>query len=157
MNTNTNIHLEWQAQTRPDHVRSTHWYIYGGSLCALMVVYGIFSGSWSTSLVFAFIPALYYLIRNQAHVQHTIRVMDLGIEFDGRLIVWGELKEFWILAGPGYHELHIAQMKVSRPEIVIQTGPVDPFVVRDTLGQFLPQIADRRERILDAIIRFCKI
>lgn len=157
MNTNTNIHLEWQAQTRPDHVRSPRWYMFGGSLCAIMVAYGVFSGSWSTSLVFAFIPALYYLVRNQSHVQHTIRIMDLGVEFDGRLCVWGELKEFWILAGPGYHELHIAPMKVSRPEIVIQTGTIDPFVVRDTLGQFLPQIADRRERILDAIIRFCKI
>ena len=157
MNTNTNILLQWEAQIRPDHVRSSRWYIVSGAFCAVMVAYGIFSGAWSTSLVFAFIPALYYLVRNQSHAKHTIRITDMGVEFDGRLWIWGELKEFWILAGPGYHELHFAPVNKTRSEIIIQTGDVDPYQLRDLLGQYLVQVADRRERILDAIIRFCKI
>ena len=157
MNTNNTIILEWEAQIRPDHERSDRWYMVGGAFCAVMVAYGIFSGAWSTSLVFAFIPALYYLVRNQAHARHTIRITELGVEFDARLSVWGELHEFWILAGPGYHELHISLAKKSRAEIVIQTGGQDPYQIRDVLSQYLPQVADRRERILDAIIRFCKI
>lgn len=157
MNTKNNIDLEWQAQSHPDHERGDRWYMVGGAICGLMVVYGIFSNAWSMSLVFGFIPALYYLVRNAAHMQHTIRILDLGVEFDGKLYAWGELKEFWIFAGPGYHELHIAKMKKPHAEIVIQTGSIDPYVLRDLLGQFIPQIADRRERLLDAIIRFCKI
>lgn len=157
MNTNTNILLEWQAQVRPDHVRSERWYLVGGAFCAFMVVYGIFSGAWSTSLVFAFIPALYYLVRNTSHTKHTIRITEMGVEFDGRMWIWAELSEFWILAGPGYHELHIAQAKTSRAELIIQTGDVDPYKVIDVLSPYLTQIADRKERLLDAIIRFCKI
>jgi hypothetical protein len=157
MQTNTNVLLEWRAPTRSDHKRSERWYIVMGTLCAVIVVYGIFSGTWSMSLVFAFIPALYWLLRNQAHKQHVIRIMTLGIEYDGVLLPWGDFKEFWILSGPNYNELHIAPVKKIRSEIVIQTGTIDPFVLRDVLAQFLPQIGDRHEKLLDAFIRFCKL
>lgn len=157
MQTNTNVFLEWQAPTRSDHKRSERWYIIAGTLCALMVVYGIFTETWSMSLVFAFIPGLYWLLRNQAHKKHTIRLTPLGIEYDAVLLPWGDWKEFWILSGPDYHELHIAPVKKIRSEIVIQTGDIDPFVLRDVLAQFLPQIGDRQERLLDAFIRFCKL
>ncbi len=157
MNTNTKILLEWQAAARPDHERTEKWYVAAGSFCAIMIGYGILSGAWSMSLIFALIPALYYLLRNQGHKQHQIRILATGIEFDGRLTGWGELKEFWILEGPGYYELHIAPVKPMKGDIVVMTGAIDPFVVRDTIGVFLPQIAHRKERLLDAIIRFCKL
>lgn len=158
MQTNTNtILLEWEAPSRPDHDRSPRWYITGGSSCGLMALYGIVTGTWSMALVFAFIPALYYLIRNTSHRNHVIRLRELGVEFDGRLTPWGELKEFWILSGPAYHELHIAPVKKSRAELVIQTGDIDPYALCELLGQYMPQIVDRQEHLLDAIIRALKI
>jgi hypothetical protein len=157
MNTNNNLILEWQAPIRPDYERSERWYVAAGSVCATMVAYGVLSGTWSMALVFAFLPALYWLARNQSHKTHTIRLTTLGIEFDGKLTVWGEWKEFWILSGPQYHELHIGPNRKSRPDLVIQTGAADPYLVRDILSQFLPQVTDRHERLLDAFIRFCKI
>lgn len=157
MNTNTQPALTWQAAKHQDHERSREWYMVSGSLCGAMVIYGILSGAWSLSLVFAFIPALYYLIRNDVHKKHTISISETGVSLDSRMHLWAELKEFWILAGPGYHELHIAHIKASRADIVIQTGDIDPYALRDLLSQFLPQVGDRRERLLDAIIRFCKI
>lgn len=157
MKTNNTTYLEWQAERHVNYERSQRWYLFGGGFCAFMVVYGIFSGAWSTALVFAFIPALYYLVRNQSHVKHSIKIAEVGVIFDERMFVWAELGEFWILTGPDYHELHISPKKKSRAEIIIQTGTIDPYELRDVLSQFLPQVADRRERLLDAIIRFCKI
>lgn len=157
MNTNTDIFLQWQAAAHPEHERSPRWYLFGGALCAVMAVYGLLSATWGMTIVFAMIPALYYLVRNQSHMKHDIQITNVGIVFDGRTFLWGELSEFWILAGPGYHELHIAQKKKTRADIVIQTGNIDPYAIIDLLSQVLPQVADRRERILDAIIRYCKI
>jgi len=157
MNTNIDIYLEWQAASHPDHQRSEKWYVGAGSFCAVMVAYGIFSGNISMSIVFAFIPALYWLVRNQTHKKHTIKLTSLGVELDGKLTSWGEWKEFWILTGAGYHELHIAPKKISRSELVIQTAEIDPFLIRDILVEFMPQVGDRKERLLDAFIRFCKL
>lgn len=157
METNTNIYLQWEAPSHPDHNRSEKWYVVAGSFCAVMVAYGIFSENISMSIVFAFIPALYWLVRNQTHKKHLIKLTALGIEFDGKLSPWGDWKEFWILTGAGYHELHIAPKKVSRAELVIQTADVDPFLIRDVLNEYIQQVGDRRERLLDAFIRFCKL
>lgn len=157
MQTNTNTILEWQASSRPDHDHSEKWYIAAGTFCVLMIAYGILSSAWSLSLIFGFIPALYYMLRNQGHKQHQIAITETGIDFDGVRYGWGEFKEFWILQGPDYFELHIAPQKQIKSDIVIMTGNIDPFIVRDTLGIFLPQVAHRKERLLDAIIRFCKL
>lgn len=152
-----NMLLQWSAPVRTNPVRSEKWYLTGGLLCATLVTYGILTAAWSLSLVFAFVPALYFLSRNQDHKDHSIQLLEDGIEFDGVFRPYSDFREFWILQGPGYYELHIAPVKQWKPEIVIQTGVEDPFHVRDVLGAFLPQIAHQKERILDAFIRFCKL
>ncbi len=157
METNTNTLLEWQAAARPDYDRSEKWYVIAGTLCILMIGYGILTSAWALSFIFAVIPALYFVLRNQGHKQRQIRIRELGIEIDGKLTGWGELKEFWILEGTGYHELHVAPNKQIKSDIVILTGDIDPYQLRDTLGKFLPQVDHRKERLLDAIIRFCKL
>jgi hypothetical protein len=157
MDKNTQTILEWQAPSRPDYVRSHRWYVGGGIFCGFMIVYGLLTEAWSLSLVFAFLPALYYLLRNEGHKIHTLRILGTGIEFDGKLIVWADFKEFWILSGPDFSELHIARTQKSRADLVIQTGALDPYLVRDTLAEFLPQAANKKEKLLDAFIRFCKL
>lgn len=157
MNTNTNLLLEWHAPSRPDYERSHEWYMIAGALSAVMIAYGILTSAWGLSLTFALLPGLYYLVRNQNHRRRRIRLFEMGIEIDGQMTPWGEWKEFWILEGHGYHELHVLPVKHFRSELMIQTGDIDPYLVRDVLNNFLPQVANRRERILDAIIRFCKL
>ncbi len=157
METKNTIILEWQAAARPDYERSEKWYVGAGTFCIVMIAYGILSGAWGLSIIFALLPALYYMLRNQGHKKHRIRIREMGIEIDDVIRGWGELKEFWILEGPGYYELHIAPMKKMKSDIVVLTGTVDPFVLRDALSAYLPQIAHQKERLLDAIIRFCKL
>lgn len=157
MNTNTNLLLEWHATSRPDTVRSDKWYLVAGCLCAVIIAYGVLTSAWGLSLTFGLTPALYYLIRNQGHRKHHIRIFEIGIEWNGHLTPWSDWKHFWILEGPGYHELHIAPRKGSSADLVIHTAEIDPFLVRDLIATFLPQIAHQKERILDALIRFCKL
>ncbi len=158
MHTNTEtILLEWQAPAMVAHERSEKWYVVMGLFCLSMIVYGILSGAWSLSISFAMLAGLFVLIRNQAPSIHHVVLRETGIEFDGRVSIWSDWKHFWILRAEGYHELHIESKKYMVPDLVIQTGTIDPYRVRDVLGQYIPQIDTKKEKILDAIIRFCKL
>lgn len=148
--------LAWQAPTRIDHDRSARWYTVAGLIAGTLILYGVVTNAWSMSLVVALVAGLYFVVRNQKHQPHSIRLLPLGIEYDGTLEPWDRWQDFWILAGNGFAELHINR-KGFRSELQILTGEQDPFAVRDTLIQFIPQSGDKRERILDAFIRYCKI
>ena len=158
MHTNTEpILLEWKAPAKIAHERSEKWYLVMGLGCALMIVYGILSGAWSLSISFAMLAGLFFLIRNEKPHIHTIAVRETGIELDGRFSVWSDWKYFWILRADDYFELHIESKKYLTPDIVIQTGKIDPYALRDLLGQYILQTDTKKEKILDAIIRFCKL
>jgi hypothetical protein len=62
-----------------------------------------------------------------------------------------------MLASPDHCELHIESKKSHRADLIIHTGPMNPLTVRDTMSRYLPQNPEKREKLLDAIIRFCKL
>ncbi len=158
MNTQTpNILLEWEAPRAIQHERSDRWYAVGTAFIATMVVYGILIGAWSMSITFAMVAGLFFLVRNEEPSVHRIRILESGIEFDGKHRTWGECGEFWILQGKDYHELHIASKRRFMPDIVIHTGKIDPYMIQGTLATYLKQTDIYKENILDAIIRFCKL
>ncbi len=157
MPTNTNPILEWQAAMKVDYERSTTWYIRAGILCLLMIVYGILTSAWSLAIVFALCPGLYFLVRNQPHPLHTIRIYENGIEWDGQLQSWNEFNEFWILQGKGYYELHVGNPKKFKRDLVVLTGNADPHQIRDVMSAYLPQTTKHRERPIDALTRFLKL
>ena len=157
MQTHTPSLLEWQAPTKIDYQKSKTWYLWAGMFCVLMIVYGVLTSAWSLTIVFALCPGLYFLVRNQPHPTHVIRIYENGVEWDGQLIPWVEFKEFWILRGKDYHELHLGGAKTFRRDLVILTGSTDPILIRDTLCNFLPQTANHRERVMDALARHLKL
>jgi hypothetical protein len=158
MDTNTQgTLLAWTAARTERHERSHRWYTVSICFVATMIVYGVLSHAYSMSITFALLAGLFFLVRNSDSPQHRIALTTAGIDFDDRFTSWSEWKHFWILQGDGYFELHIEAKKYLIPDLVIRTGSIDPLVVRDTVSQFVPQIDHRKENILDAIIRFCKI
>ena len=157
MYTNTQPLLEGKAPAKVEHERSERWYVVASCFTATMIVYGLLSGAWTMSLSFAMLAGLMFLIRNEKPRVHDISISDIGIEFDQKLLPWSEWKHFWILRGPDYHELHIEAKKHLTSDLVIQTGDIDPYQLRDVLSTFIPQIDEQKEKILDAIIRFCKL
>ena len=161
METKTNTQktplLAWSAPTKVTHERSEKWYVAGGLLCATFIAYGVLTGEWALAVVCGLLGGLYFLTRNDTHGDHTIAIYEEGVVFDEKNIPWGDLKEFWILEGRGYHELHIGAAKYWKADLVIQTGTVDPYTVRDTIGKFIPQTLQKKEKFLDALIRFAKL
>lgn len=74
---------------------------------------------------------------------------------EGDYTEWMHCNGYWILRGPDYAELHIE--KKDGTSVKIQTGDVSPFTIHDILSPLTEELEDRRERLLDIIIRICKL
>ena len=149
--------LEWQAPSRTTHERSHRWYVGASIVTMGFIVYGILTGAWTFSITIAILAGLFFLIRNEKHPVHSVRISEIGIDFDGVLHGWNEFKDFWMLASPDHCELHIENTRSHKADLIVFTGDMNPLVIRDTLLHFLPQNPNKREKLLDAIIRFCKL
>ncbi len=141
----------------PHIERSPRWYLIGGSIVLLTAVYGILTGAWTLSLVILLIAGMYTLLRNAPPPVGHISISPQGFTFNDAFTSWIDCESFWLLQGPGYIELHILKKRRWHAEVVIQIGPINPQSLRGLLGQLLTEHSDQRERLLDTIIRICKL
>ncbi|MBI3332183.1 hypothetical protein HYZ99_04495 [Candidatus Peregrinibacteria bacterium] len=150
--------LTWDAPSRPNHERGPKWYLYGGIFVLLCAVWGILTGAWSFTIVMILIGGMYFMTRNAPEPVHHIEMSKHGVTFRGEFSAWKDCKDFWLLQGPGYIELHIMRTKMVNPEIVIQLAPgMDVRIVRALLGHFLPERSDQTETLLDIFTRLTKL
>jgi signal transduction histidine kinase len=85
-----------------------------------------------------------------------VEIREDGIAIDGVAHSWTEYKNFWILQGDGYSELHLAgQRKNQHFKVLI--ARIDPGLLASILVHYIPQNPDARENIFDFILRVCKI
>lgn len=149
--------LAWTAQTQPELERGKRWYTVAGVTIVGLAAYGILTGQWTFTLVVLLMAGMYVLTHRSPPLTATIAITERGILFNDAFISYSDLEDFWLLQGASYIELRFARKKRLAPEIVIQLGDQDHQVVRSTLQQFLPERSDQRERLLDTIIRICKL
>ncbi len=157
--------LEWQALNVYPHARSARWYLVGGIFVLIGAAYGLFDGSWLTTLLALLIGGMYFLTRNEKPKKITIRITTIGLQVEERVIPWNAMKEFWILLGKDFVELHFAPAKTLQAEITVlirdpETDPstaIDPGIVRSVLLSFLPERSGMQERILDTTARLLKL
>lgn len=154
---NLRILLSWTAPVAAAHQRSLRWYLYGGIFVVSCAAYGIIAGEWSFSIVMILLAGFYVLTRRAPEPVKTIAILEEGFIFENEFTEWRDCKDFWMLQGNGYLELHIMRNRRWSPEIVIQTGSEDPRIIRALLTRFIPERSGQRERLLDIIIRICKL
>ncbi len=156
-NGNPRVLLSWTANVTPVHQRSMRWYLAGGIFVLSCAAYGIIAGEWSFAIVMILLAGLYVLTRRAPETVKTIAIVEEGLMFENEFTEWKDCKDFWLLQGNGYLELHIMRNRKWSPEIVIQTGSQDPRIIRALLTRFIPERSGQTERFLDIIIRICKL
>ncbi len=154
--TQVNVPLEWTAHRHPDHVRSKHWYIGAGIFLGLCFVYALLTSGWSFAIVMVLIGIAYAGLHRSPPAMGTIRIEQEGVTWDGQLITWDRLKDFWIVRLPEYNELHITR-KRGVLEVIVQTSDIPTPDIRAALSQYLPERQDQGERLIDRIIRLTKL
>ena len=149
--------IAWSAPSHYNHERSNRWYAIGGTIVLIVAGYGILSGAWTVTLVSLLLGGVYYLVRREPMPVRTIQIEIDGVQFDDSFTPWSDCRDFWLVTTPLCTELRITRTLKLRGDIRIQTGQIDPTLIRTTVSQFIPLRADQQEHILDAIIRLCKL
>lgn len=156
-NNTSPVLLEWSSPDSLHRERGRTWYLIGGVIVLMFAAYGLFQGSWTTSILALLIGGMYFYIRNEKPRMMNIRVTGMGITIAGTLFQWSNLKDFWILVGPDHQELHLVRQETLGREIVVYLHNIDPAIVRSTLMQYIPERAGMEERMLDSLARFLKL
>ena len=149
--------LSWSAPTAPMHDRSPKWYMYGALFVLACAVWGILTGNWTFTIVMLMTGGLYFLVRKAPVPISTITLTESGFIFDTEFTQWTDCESFWMVQTPAYAELRIRKKRGVLRNVVIQTGALPPQLIRDVLAKFLPESTDQGERLVDKIIRICKL
>ena len=149
--------LSWSAYIHPHHERGTTWYICALSFVISLFGYSVYVEAWSFSVIIVMTAALYWFMHRHTPEKRTMSIYDWGFTLDNRRVEWANCTGFWFLEGPGYHELHVEHNHKIIGDFVIQTGSTHLLEIHETLQQFIPELDERSERLLDTISRICKI
>lgn len=153
----TDYLLSWTAPERPPHARGLKWYLAASSVVALLLIHAVWTGAWTFVVVLVLLAVVYGLLHGKPPLTHTVSIAEQGLTWDKKVIPWGELSGFWMLQGPGYIEVHIERKRRGSDRFIVQTGECAPVEIANALSRFLPSFPDRREKLLDYIIRICKL
>ncbi len=149
--------LTWQAPIMPNHERTQRWYIVAGISVIAMIAYGILSGAWSFAIVMMLCAGLYFALRDHKHGNETIQITTLGVTIRSRFLRWEDISGYWLLDTPEYSELHITPKDTRVHELKIQTGNQPRGTLKDVLNQFVPELTNAHESLIDFCIRICKL
>jgi hypothetical protein len=149
--------LEWSAPRSYSHERGKQWYRGGAVTILAIAAYGILTGAWSLAVVTVLVGGLYFLIRKEPPVVHTLRIEQSGVTYDGDFLYWGDFESAWFVRTPVGPELHLMRKKGSPKEIILLTPHIDNTALRATLSRFLTVESDRQEHLFDVLIRLCKL
>jgi hypothetical protein len=149
--------FSWTAPLVPHHERSSRWYAIGGVVVLSAAAFGIVTGNWTFSLVSLLVGAVYFLLRDTPPLLGQITITEQGVQLQGSFTRWSDCDSFWLITTPTYTELHIAKKQGIQRELVIQTGNTNIETLRQTLIQVIPEHSNKNERLVDLIIRLCKL
>lgn len=157
INTKTQPSLTWTAPVQPVHSRSKNWYLGGAVFVLVCAIWGLLIGNWTFTIAILLAGGLVFLVRNAPTPVKTMTITRSGFLFDAKFTEWSACKDFWVIQTLDYAELHIAKKSGLGREIVIQTGGLDPLMLRELLEKLLPQRHNQGEKLIDKIIRITKL
>lgn len=128
-----------------------------GGIVLAVAAFGILTGAWTLTLVALLLGGTYFLVRNESTPMRRIQIEVDGVQFDDTFTSWDQCRDFWLVQTPLFTELRVTRKSRVGGDIRIQTGEIDPTLIRTTVSQFIPLRADQREHLLDTIIRLCKL
>ena len=150
--------FEWVAPTHYDHERTKRWYVVWGGIAFAIAFVALLTGAWSVSVVTVVVAATYAIAHHEETPLRRMRIERDGFTFGEVFVPWSGCKDFWLIKTPLFQELHIVRTSGSPREVCIHLNPeIDPTLLRTSLSQYLSIRPDQHERLLDIIIRLCKL
>jgi hypothetical protein len=151
-------HISWIAPEAIIHERGPTWKIVTSLVVLGAIIWGIYTGAWTFSLVVAVFAVTYSLI----HLQHPraveIKISDIGIKVGYRKYNYSQIKSFWLIYDPPYVQtLNIRVSGQIVDDITIQIRDQSPSEIREFLMTKIPELEGQTEKLSDIFLRLFKI
>ncbi len=148
--------LSWEAPTHHSFERSTKWYLVAGGIVAIVAIVAVLTGNWSLALVSILAAGLYFLVRDHRFPNEKIELNEQGVRIGDAFAAWTELQGYWFLYTNDYTEVHFVPT-ARKPDLKIQTGTTNDAAIRQAIATRIPELFDKKEHLVDAFIRICRL
>jgi len=129
-----------------------------GTLVLVGGIWSIVTAAWTLAIVIILGSALYVqALRTRTGNVRNVLLRTAGIEIDGVLTPWEHCSGFWMYRYGQDVVVHIEKIRGWEREITLPIEAARYQDIAQVIGAFLPYRAERREKLLDYIIRICKL
>lgn len=150
--------IQWSAPEFQHYERGPLWFTIGGALVLVLVLYGIWSGSWTESIVFLLLASVYYLTHHEKPRQIDVILSEMGVKVGDKTYPFSAIKTFWIL----YHPPHVKKIGFRPVEnwahdVTISIEDQNPVELRNFLVTQIPEWEGKQETFTELLTRFFKL
>jgi hypothetical protein len=117
--------------------------------------YSILTQAWTFTVLIVVLTIVYWKIHRNEPDQKHIRLWDSGFGIDTTFTPWENCQGYWLVHDRDFSELHLEDTKGKT--VKIQTGALTEPEIHEIMQRFTKELSDRREPLLDTIIRICKL
>ena len=151
------IHIEWDALEFMHHERGAMWYLIGGIIAALMVVYAVITQAWTMAIVIAMLAGVVYLYSHETPKVQRISISRLGIHVGRNNYHYSNIESFWVIFESDVQTLNLKLAGKMGNVEVIQLSEQDPIALREVLSQYILEEEGKEENFVDKVGRWMKI
>ena len=150
--------LSWETLSFLPLERGPRWYAVAGTIMALVLLYALFSGSFTMALAFIMVGVVFYLSHRQKPRLLNVQITDMGITYDGEFYSYHMIGAFFIIYHPPYvHSLYL-KLGGKHPRLLkIELAHQDPVPLRNLLLKEIPEIEGATEPFFDTLSRILRL
>ena len=149
--------ISWQALEFPEYKKHPLWFMALAVIIAALVVFGIYTNSWTTIVVFSLLGIMAFIHSSKRPQTIAVRLDGTGIHLNDVSYNYAIIKKYWIIYSPAEVKvLYLETTSYLDHTVKIELGNQDPRPVKDFLKQYLEEDLDGEERFVDVVARKIK-
>lgn len=150
--------LNWKAPEYAHHEKSVLWFIIAGLIALALVIYGLYSSSWTFSLAIVVFAGTYYLIVREKPPVVEVTISKIGMKVGPHIFPYSHIRGFWIVYKPPFvQKLYLKMTSKLHPHIVVLLENADPTEVQRALASFIDELKGLDEPFSDVLTRLFKL
>lgn len=132
--------FEWEAPEFEKTEKEKSWFIMPAIVAIIICIFAIIIDNYLFVLLIVLSFTTFYMYANKSPRIIKFRIDEKGIEVDGRLHEYQDLRSFWLFYNPPIEKtLSIRSKKTFFPYIKIPTGNENPAEIRKYILKFMPE------------------
>ncbi len=148
--------ISWQALEYPEYKKNPFWFVLFGLVVALLVLFGIYTDSWTTAILFLLCGIIGIVYSSQKPKTVNIALNATGVRINSLFYSHKTIKKFWIIYNPEVKTLYLETTAYLDRIIRIELANQDPVEIKNFLSQYLEEDLEHEETFSDRIARKMK-